>query len=165
MATQPSLVVPHIVVRFSPGHRCRTHRPQENDHSPSATPVLVALGGTVNNKLSRHAGVHCGHETLLDTIRVVDDLGQRRAKILMLSRALPAGQPVSRGVYGGVGDDGARELAVDEVILHDAARVVKGEEGVVDGHGHDVGVVLDGGMADEAAAAAETLYSNLDSRG
>jgi hypothetical protein len=80
MATPPSLGVPHIVVLVAPGRRWRTHRSQEDDHSPSATPVFAALGGTVNDELSGHAGVHGGHETLLDAVGVVDDLGQRRAR-------------------------------------------------------------------------------------
>ena len=43
---------------------------------------------------------------------------------------------------GAVGGDGAGVLAVDGVVLHEAVRLVKGEEGVIDIHGHDLGVIF-----------------------
>ena len=54
-----------------------------------------------------------------------------------------------KGDGGGVGGDGAGVLVVDAVVLHEAAHVVEGEEGIVDNHGHDVGVVFKGGMTNK----------------
>ena len=67
MVILPSLGVPHIVVFVDPGRCCCTHRPQEDEHSPFTAPVFAALCRIVNDKLSGCAGVHGGHETLLDT--------------------------------------------------------------------------------------------------
>ena len=54
---------------------------------------------------------------------------------------------------------------MDGVVLNEAACVVEGEEDIVDSHGHDVGVVLEGGASDEAADTAKTVYFNLGSHG
>ena len=106
-------------VVYPPEAPLHIQRPQEDNHSSSATPVLAALG------LAGKVG----------------DV---------------------KGDGDGVDGDGAWVLAVDGVVLHESARVVKGEGRVVDNHGHDVGDVFEGGVANEAAA---TIYSNIDSRG
>jgi hypothetical protein len=54
---------------------------------------------------------------------------------------------------------------VDGAVLNEATHVVKGEEVAIDNRGHDIGVVLEDGMADDTADATKTLYSNIDSRG
>ena len=59
--------------------------------------------------------------------------------------------------------DGVRVLSVDGIVLYEAACVVKGEDGVVDGHKPDIGVVLEGGAVNEAANMAKPVYSNFDS--
>ena len=51
------------------------------------------------------------------------------------------------------------------VVLQEVACIVKGEEGVGDGHRHEVGIVLEGGVVDKAADVAKTVYSNLNSHG
>merc|ERR1712194_785513 len=58
----------------------------------------------VNNELGGRAGVHGGHETLLDAVGVVDDLGQRREAVGRARR---------------VGDDVRGALVVHVVHPHD----------------------------------------------
>ena len=72
--------------------------------------------------------------------------------------------PSAKGDGSGVGGGGDWVLAVDRGVLHKAAHIVKGEEAVVDGHGHHINVVLEGGVADAAVDVAKTVYFNLDSR-
>ena len=60
------------------------------------------------------------------------------------SHGLVSGADGVEGVGDGVGVGGAGVFAVNGVVPHEAARLVEGEKGVVDGHVHDVGVVLGG---------------------
>jgi hypothetical protein len=53
--------------------------------------------------------------------------------------------------------------SVDEVVLHEAAYIVKGYEGGVGGYWYDVGAVLEGSEADKVADATNIVYSNSDS--
>ena len=71
----------------------------------------------------------------------------------------------NEGVSRGISSNGSGVLAVDRIVLEEVASVVEGEEGVVDGHGHDIAVVFEGGTADEAADAAESVDSKFDSHG
>ena len=69
------------------------------------------------------------------------------------------------GVGGSVGGNNARGLSMDRVVPRETVHIVKGEEGIIDGPVHDVGVVLEGVAANEAADLAKAVCSNLDSRG
>jgi len=62
-----------------------------------------------------------------------------------------------------VGLDGSGVLSVDGIVLEHVTGVVEGKEGVVDGDGGDITLVLEGGSAYETTDAAESVYSNLDS--
>ena len=57
-----------------------THRPQENNHSTSATPAIAAICGMVNDKLRGHVDAYGGHEVLQDAVYVADELGDWRAQ-------------------------------------------------------------------------------------
>ena len=69
------------------------------------------------------------------------------------------------GVGGKVVGDGSVVIAVDRIVRYEAAHIVEGEEGIVDGHGHTTGIFLEGGVVGESLEAIKTIYSKLDSRG
>ena len=62
-----------------------------------------------------------------------------------------------------VGRDGAGILAMNRVILEEVGGVVEGEEGIVDGHRHDIAGMFEGGAADETADATEAVDSDFNS--
>lgn len=68
-------------------------------------------------------------------------------------------------VRGHVGGDGAGIFAMDRVVLEEVGGVVEGEEGVVDGDGHDIAGMFEGGAADETADATEAVDSDFHSHG
>mmetsp|Transcript_37076 Transcript_37076/g.88729 ORF Transcript_37076/g.88729 Transcript_37076/m.88729 type:complete len:252 (-) Transcript_37076:451-1206(-) len=52
-------------------------RDEVGNSGTSTTPVLSSPGGSINNKLSGSGGMDGRHETLLDTVNLVDNLGER----------------------------------------------------------------------------------------
>ncbi len=54
---------------------------------------------------------------------------------------------------------------MDRVVLEEVGGVVEGEEGVVDGDGHDIAGMFEGGAADETADATEAVDSDFHSHG
>ena len=62
-----------------------------------------------------------------------------------------------------VGRDGAGIFAMNRVILEEVGGVVEGEEGIVDGHRHDIAGMFEGGAADETADATEAVDSDFNS--
>ena len=93
--------------------------------------MLRSGGSEVTVTGSRDGGRHPGDHGRVARVRELD-----------ASHSLSGGADGVEGVDCGVGGGDAGVIAVDGVVLvlHEATRVIEGEEGVVDGCGNDVGV-------------------------
>ncbi len=68
-----------------------------NKNSPSSTPVLSSTGRSINNKLSSSRSMNSSHESLLDSVGIINNLGQR-------SKAV--------GGTGSIGDNISRSVII-----------------------------------------------------
>ena len=93
--------------------------------------MLRSGGSEVTVTGSRDGGRHPGDHGRVARVRELD-----------ASHSLSGGADGVEGVDCGVGGGDAGVIAVDGVVLvlHEATRVIEGEEGVFDGYGHDVDV-------------------------